>query len=205
VLSFLSATSPASSTELPWQDYKTANSLNVAFLKVPAAWWPWLLNRGSLTQHLTAASKGNFRMQILNQRVQRPHLSEQALLAMPHRRLALVREVLLYGNNQPWVFARSILPLSTLSGPHRRLRLLDNRPLGALLFADPTMRRGAMQISRLKAGNLPLSAFLSDSETALWGRRSVFYISHKPLLVSEIFLPAFYPYNKPLYKSWRSK
>ena len=194
---FVKATSTLSD-EATWH-----NCNGGALIDIPQPWRSWLLDRGSLTQHLTIASKGAFRVHILRQQVMRPRLSEQGLLDMPNRSLALVREVFLYGNNQPWVFARSVLPLSSLTGRQRRLRKLDNRPLGALLFADPTMRRGAMQISRIKASNLPISAFVSDPGTSLWGRRSVFYIDQKPLLVSEIFLPAFCPYNKPLNKIWR--
>lgn len=178
-----------------WQDYGA-----IASMKIPLHWRRCLLDRGSLTQHLTAASKGAFRVGILQQRLTRPQLSEQKALNMADRSLALVREVLLYGNDQPWVFARSVLPLSSLTGAQRRLRKLDNRPLGALLFADPSMRRGAMQISRINAGQLPLlgdleRGILTNPDTVLWGRRSVFYIDQKPLLVSEVFLPDFCPYS----------
>ena len=172
----------------------------IASMEIPPHWRHWLLDRGSLTQHLTTASKGAFRVSILQQRLMRPQLSEQKVLNMADRSLALIREVLLYGNDQPWVFARSVLPLSSLTGAQRRLQKLDNRPLGALLFADPSMRRGAMQISRIKVGQLPLlgdleADILTKPDTPLWGRRSVFYIDQKPLLVSEVFLPDFGPYS----------
>lgn len=171
----------------------------IACKNIPRHWRRWLLDRGSLTQHLMAASRGAFRVDILQQRLMRPQLSEQTVLNMPDRGLALVREVLLYGNDQPWVFARSVLPMSSLTGRQRRLRKLDNRPLGALLFADPSMRRGAMQISRIKTGQMPLSGDFEPNilpaEASLWGRRSVFYLDQKPLLVSEVFLPDFGPYS----------
>ena len=179
-------------TEPLWKDYRATVSLDI-----PLQWQCWLLDRGSLTQRLTTASHGAFRVQILRQQIMRPQLSEQQLLHMPNRSLAVVREVLLYGNDQPWVFARSILPLTSLTGAQRRLRKLDNRPLGALLFADPGMRRGSMQIGRIEARNLPLPNNLNGATKPLWGRRSVFYIDTKPLLVSEIFLPGFCPYNRP--------
>lgn len=104
---------------------------------------------------------------------------------------------MLYGNDTPWVFARSILPLSTLTGRQRRLRRLDARPLGALLFADPSMRRGPMQLGQVASLNLPLPGGADENTGLLWGRRSVFFLDGKPLLVSEIFLPAFSPYNEP--------
>jgi len=186
--------------EPAWQDYRAAVTKNI-----PTQWRQWLFDRGSLTQRLKVASNGAFRVHICQQRVQRPQLSEQRLLNMPNRHLAMIREVLLYGNDQPWVYARSVLPLSSLTGSQRHLRKLDNRPLGALLFANPGMRRGAIQIGHINPRNLALPDTLGAVDTSLWGRRSLFYIDAKPLLVSEIFLPAFCPYNKPLNSSPRRK
>ncbi len=179
-------------TEPVWRDCTVISNVDI-----PAQWRDWLFDQGSLTRRLTAASHGAFRVQILRQRVARPQLSERRILQMPERHLALVREVLLLGNEEPWVYARSVLPLSSLTGQQRCWRKLDHRPLGALLFADPGMRRGAMQISRINPAQLSLPGIANHHERSLWGRRSVFYIKEKPLLVGEIFLPTFCPYNKP--------
>ncbi len=158
----------------------------------------WLLDRGSLTQRLIAASDGRFRVRVLHQRIARPQFSEMRLLNMPCGRLALIREVILYGYNQPWVFARSVLPLSSLTGRLRRLRKFDNRPLGDYLFRNPGLRRGELELTRLFPASAILPKEFSAVRDALWGRRSVFYVDHKPLLISEFFLPTFTPYNSPL-------
>ena len=55
------------------------------------------------------------------------------------------------------------------------------------------MRRGELQIARLTPGQ---TVFARAVETVdkppreIWGRRSVFTLHGKPLLVSEVFLPA---------------
>lgn len=156
----------------------------------PRSLRPWLLDQGSLTAKLVARSGGDFRVQVLRQAVERPLLSEQRLLGMAAGRHALVREVLLLGQGQAWVFARSLVPLTSLAGRLRRLRSLRERPLGAFLFAQPGLRRGALQFSRIQPGQqyMPEALFLGEP---LWGRRSVFCLDHKPLLVSEVFLPSF--------------
>src|SRR5690554_2832230 len=79
----------------------------------PRALRPWLLDQGSLTAKLVARSGGDFRVQVLRQTVARPLLSEQRLLGMAAGRQALVREVLLLGHGEPWVFARSLVPLTS--------------------------------------------------------------------------------------------
>jgi chorismate--pyruvate lyase len=176
--------------EAHWQSYR-----RLPAYAVPKRWRHWLLDRGSLTQRLVTASKGQFRVRILAQGIAKPRRTEAKALGIPHQQLAVVREVILYGNDQPWVYARSVLPLSSLTGRLARLRKLDERPLGALLFADPSMRRDKLELARVQPAKVALPPELGIFDTPLWGRRSVFYIADKPLLVSEIFLPTFSPVN----------
>ena len=146
---------------------------------VSRQWRSWLMDRGSLTQRLIKRSNGDFRVELVRQGWARPTRSEAKALNMSTRQVALVREVQLIGKGQPWVFARSIIPAPTLTGPQRQLKVLGTQSLGSLLFTDPTMRRGHFQICRLSL----------DNHKKVWARRSVFFLSNKPLLVSEVFLP----------------
>jgi chorismate--pyruvate lyase len=159
--------------------------------RVPAHWRSWLSDTGSLTERLQVASDQQLRVTIIQQQLAVPKLSERQVLGLPARRRALIREVILWGRGQPWVYARSILPLTTLTGRLKPLRRLDNRPLGALLFNDPSMHREPVQVARFKvqAGCLP--GLARGTGRPLWGRRSVFRLDSKPLLVSEIFLEGF--------------
>lgn len=149
----------------------------------------WLLDPDSLTQKLVELSKGSFRVEVLQQSIARPQLSEARRLNLGYHRWAVIREVILHGNHQPWVYARSVIPLSTLRGPLRQLNYLGNRPLGEMLFRDPTMRRKHLELAGIKASHLPQ---MLQEFTPSWGRRSVFLLRNKPLLVSEIFLSSFF-------------
>ncbi|NVK41244.1 MAG: chorismate lyase [Oceanospirillaceae bacterium] len=160
-------------------------------MAAPAPWRSWLLDNGSLTQRLVSASRGRFHVEVLRQGFYRPSRSEALALGLPPRRLALIREVQLCGNGQPWVYARSVFPVSTLSGAERRLADIGNRPLGSVLFRDPSMQRDPLQIGELQ---------LADG-TRLWARRSVFHLSGKPLLVCEVFLPALESVEYPLRRN----
>lgn len=159
---------------------------------VPAAIWPWLLDASSLTRRLQQACDGDFRVQVVQQRWELPLLSEARVLGIRSGRQALVREVRLRCGDQPWVFARTVIPAATLTGPQRRLGHLGERPLGGLLFRDPSMRRGELEIARIERGQ-PLfrlaCAGLAALPPNLWGRRSLFFLRDKPLLVCEMFLP----------------
>lgn len=165
---------------------------------VPKQWRDWLLDTGSLTQRLIDASENRLTVQILNQRIDIPRFTEQRALKLPPRRLTMIREVVLLANSTPWVYARSIIPLTTLTGRLRKLRHLDNQPLGALLFRDPTMIRETVEVACLTKVNAKLPTTLGELQKSLWGRRSVFRLDAKPLLVSEVFLPDFKPYNQTI-------
>lgn len=158
----------------------------------------WLLDDGSLTAKLVKLSHGEFRVQVLQQAYARASRSEALALGIGFHEQCLIREVILRGHNQPWVFARSVLPISSLSGSLRHLRKQGTRPLGAFLFSQPHLKRSPIALSLISRHH----AYLPESllgNTPVWGRRSIFSIDDKPLLVSEVFLPDF-PGARDLHK-----
>ncbi|NIB39449.1 chorismate lyase [Pseudomaricurvus alkylphenolicus] len=168
-----------------------------ALTPAPPQLHQWLSDGGSLTARLVAHSQGQFAVQVLSQRWGRCHLSEANALGIAPRARVLVREVILRGKGQPWVYARSILPWQSLTGPLRRLRRFDAQPLGGWLFRQPSLQRHPMQASCFAPGDKRLGRALKEQLSEwpltkpLWGRRSVFSVYGKPLLVGEVFLPDF--------------
>ncbi|MEH6557565.1 MAG: chorismate lyase [Oceanicoccus sp.] len=171
-----------------WQDYH-----HYTATQLPSAVRPWLLDRGSLTRRLIKASNNRFRVQVLQQSWQQPRRSEASLLGMSHREMAIVREVILLCADEPWVFARSVIPARSITGRLRRLRKFDDSSLGEMLFKDPSMRRKAFQIARIDGGSEQIPAPLRQSHL-LWGRRCRFELASQPIMVSEIFLAPFSPH-----------
>lgn len=152
----------------------------------------WLLDAGSLTQRLRQACPGRFRVRVLGQGWTRPSRDEARALKLRPDAWAWTREVQLFCDQRPWVFARTLIPAWTLRGRGRRLTRLGAKPLGAVLFADPGVRRGPVEIARIAAGQrLHRRAFADFAEAPdpIWGRRSLFRIDGRPLLVCEFFLP----------------
>lgn len=170
-----------------WQDYRRI--LN----RIPREVRPWLLDQGSLTRHLQRSSGGQFGVDLLRQRWARPVAHERAILDLKSRELAQVRETLLLVDGEPWVFARSVIPAYTLRGANRRLQYFGSRSLGSWLFQAKNMRRSRFQVAQL-APSCPLVPLELQQTQCLWGRRSRFELSGAPLLVCEIFLPAFRPW-----------
>lgn len=153
----------------------------------------WLGDRGSLTQRvIQCCGVGQFRVRLLHQGWGTPLNSESRILGMRRGMVALVRDVELRCNDCPWVFARTLIPVSSLKGAAQRLTQLGEKPLGAVLFSDPRVIRGATQVACLLPGQ-PLYQtacnHLAEKPDRLWGRRTLFYVEKRPLLVNEIFLP----------------
>lgn len=92
-----------------------------------------------------------------------------------------LREIVLCGDGEPWLIGRTVVPESTLNGPEQMLQQLGTRPLGRYLFSSSTLSRD----------------FIDPGQVGdLWGRRSRLRLSGKPLLLTELFLPA-----SPLYRA----
>ncbi|MGP3593627.1 chorismate lyase [Vagococcus sp. WN89Y] len=102
---------------------------------------------------------------------------ERALL--PEEPRYWLREIILCADDEPWLAGRTVVPESTLSGPEMALQKLGKTPLGRYLFTSSTLTRDFIDIGRYEQ---------------LWGRRSRLRLGGKPLMLTELFLPA-----SPLY------
>ncbi len=166
---------------------------------LPGSWRDWLVDESSLTRRLRCACSGQFSVELISLQMERPMLSEARALARPPQEIALVRQVRLRCDGKPWVFARTVIPLPSLQGGLRRLALLGTRPLGEVLFADPRMEREPLEIARVTPRHRLYNMAMTGKEKeagAIWGRRSVFRLQDKPLLVSEFFLPPLLRQNR---------
>lgn len=158
---------------------------------LPADIQSWLFDPASLTTRLQQKCSAGFRVEVLSQTIQKPRLDEHKVLGMTTGSYALIRQVRLCCAASCWVYARTVIPFSTLKGKQRIYANLGTRPLGAMLFADRTMDREEVMVTSLSERELP-HALEVPTDSTVWGRRSVFKVGGKPLLVSEYFLPALF-------------
>ncbi len=160
-------------------------------VRPPSELTGWLVDEDSLTRRLRDWADGDVRVEVVEQSRRRPFREERRLLGLAPAEWAVVREVVLHCAGRPSVFARTVMPGRTLRGPQRRLARLGDRPLGEALFSDPGAERGPLEVFELRPGERLHAAIGALAEGQhLWGRRSLFWFGDRPLLVSEIFLPA---------------
>lgn len=156
----------------------------------------WLLDNSSLTLRVKnfcqASGSGGFSVRVLSQGMSIPSNDEIRRLKITPRHYALIREVLLYCGDTPVIYARTVIPIKTLTGEQKRLGHLGNRPLGEFLFSQPHLQRDTMEVALLNQGHQLFDSALPNinhNVEQIWARRSIFRLRHKPLLVAEAFLP----------------
>lgn len=160
--------------------------------RAPRALRGWLSDRGSLTRRLKARH-ADFHVRPVARGLASPFRDEAQALHLAPEILAYVRDVLLLGDGQVRVYAHSVLPRLGLRGAWNGITRLGSRPLGEALFSDPRIRRLGLTMRRLDARHPLFRAAQRQApfaERHLWARRSIFCLNGRPLLVTEVFLPA---------------
>ncbi|MFH2715028.1 chorismate lyase [Klebsiella aerogenes] len=138
----------------------------------------WLLLEDSMTKRFEQQGKKVTVTMINEGFVGRDALADEEAL-LPEDARYWLREIILCADGEPWLAGRTLVPESTLCGPELALQQLGQTPLGRYLFTSSTLTRDFIEIGR---------------SAQLWGRRSRLRLSGKPLLLTELFLPA-----SPLY------
>lgn len=154
----------------------------------------WLSETGSLTQRVrnAATPAQPFNLQLLRHGFAPAHRDELPLLGAHDR--ARVREILLKCGETPLVFAHSVISHRDLNGAWSMLDGIGSRSLGSVLFQDHRVVRGALHFRRIDLRHplfvkaLPWCGSVRPNE--LWARRAVFLRENRPLIVTEVFLPA---------------
>jgi chorismate--pyruvate lyase len=161
----------------------------------------WLTDAMSLTLKLKQRSR-HFRVQRLAQERALPLRDEYAQLALPRRIAVQQREVFLRCDEQPVVYAHTIVPLSATASDWPFFSTLGERSLGTTLFGDPQVRRGQLQYARLPSCH-PLvrraaAALGKELRGPLFARRCLYQRHAGLLLVTEVFLQAIDLIEAPL-------
>lgn len=187
-----------------WQSPRT---LGFSSLSTPLK--DWLLDEGSLTARLKNHCD-NFQVKIIGEQ-QQPCSAAESCDLIKVGEPVIVREVILYCDDVPQVFARSLLPLASLTGEEQILANLGEQPLGQVLFNNPSLQRLRLELSSFDSNSsvVALAAKLAAQHASnsslvkastipkqeLWGRRSIFMLENKPLMVAEVFLPDAFAYE----------
>ena len=135
----------------------------------------WLNEEHSITKKIS--SKAEFKLEILQDDIGIAADDEYAALKMSPEKVR-IREVLLYGNLLPLVYARSIIPNITSSKGYPGLGTIGAKPLGDLIFQSKLFIKTKREFAEFN---------VADKST-VWGRRTHYLVRDCPLSVMEVFL-----------------
>jgi len=145
----------------------------------------WLLDPGSLTRRLTQLAAGDFSVRVLHTGWQALRADECTALGVIAGSSGWVREVYLFGQGQPWVFARSVAAREALHGAGFEIGEIGEQSLGEVLFRDASFIRSVLELCWYPPVWLPPEARTDH----LLARRSCFRREALGVLVAEVCLP----------------
>ena len=135
----------------------------------------WLNEEGSITAKISSDSK--FKLEILSDDLGIAEDEEYLALDITSEEVR-IREVVLYGDLVPLVYARSIIPSLTSSKGYPGLGTIGSKPLGDLLFQSKLFIKTRREFAQ----------FETSSGEVIWGRRTHYLVQGYPLSVMEVFL-----------------
>ena len=135
----------------------------------------WLNETGSITQRISAQS--NFKLEIIEDSLGAAENEEYQSLQINHEKVR-IREVILFGDAKPIVYARSIIPPMTSTLGYPGLGTIGSKPLGDLLFQSDAFSKTSITFAK----------FHSNKGDVVWGRRANYSVNNYPFSVMEVFL-----------------
>lgn len=134
---------------------------------IPQKKLSWLMCEGSLTKELQKICH-TFEVLLLNQGW-RSEINKNSKIWL--------REVLLQGDNIPWIFAQTVVPEITVNNVAQEILTLGEKPLGLWLFPQEPIR-------------ITLEWY-QDPISGLLARRSILKVKNYPIEIKELFLKSF--------------
>lgn len=153
----------------PWTSIESIES------KVDASILSWLSESGPITNRIKLSQK--FELELLNDEIDEIS-KEEELFLNSFSETFRVRRVILLGNNTPVVYAKSVIPSSTIENGLSSLGKIGNAPLGDILFTPGVFTKLEMVCA----------SFLSKEKNVYWGRKIKYSVNSEPISVMEVFL-----------------
>ena len=134
----------------------------------------WLNESGSITSRIKSFS--DFKLKLLRDSPGEVDAAVDDLIISNYKENN-IREVLLYSDEEPLIYAKSIIPLETIKLGLGVLGNLKENPLGDILFSNPEIKKEYM-----------LFAKFESNEKIFYGRKGIYTVRGFPFSVCEIFL-----------------
>ncbi|MCY4356840.1 MAG: chorismate lyase [Gammaproteobacteria bacterium] len=142
-----------------------------------------LLREGSLTARAKQLAGNSFQLEVRDQCWRQVNVESQLMLfgQVAASKRVWSRKIAMLGHGEDWILAHTLMPETSAEGALSAVFDLKNKPLGDFLFEQPQLLRASFELG-CSQQIIP----------QMWGRRSMFTLHSKPIMVAEFFTPAFF-------------
>ena len=106
----------------------------------------WLLEQGPITNRIKLKHK--FELKLLRDSAGKVEISDKSFLDNVDGEIR-IREVILFADENPKVFARSLIPENTIKNGLKKLGELNTKPLGDILFEKNIFQKQVQLLLKL--------------------------------------------------------
>ena len=134
----------------------------------------WLLENGPITKRIK--QNGAFRLHLIQDEFSSINQNDKDFIECTSNEIKL-REVLLYCDDSPVVFAQTIIPAEAISKGLKDLGNLGSKPLGDILFEEDIFTKDKV-----------FYALFERNSSLYWGRKAKYIVKGYKFSVMEVFL-----------------
>jgi chorismate--pyruvate lyase len=156
----------------------------------------WLKISSSLSEIIK--QRASYRVNVVNSLKKNLMENELKEFSIFRKEKLFLREVILFANDKPVMYARTVIPRAHLRGFWDELRVLKNKPLGEIIFDNKKISRSSFAYKKLSAFNDLSQRTCSlgiHPEQLVAARQSTFLYKRKSILLTEVFLNNFEKIN----------
>ena len=164
------------------------NIKNADWEKIPKIYHAWFREEASLTKYLEALAKKPLTVELVENGWKPTDSSLCETLTTDKK--CWVREIRFLHEGEPWEWAQTWFPESTIQGPGEIFKTLGARSIGSVLFSgEHSASRDVVEIAEIDTCHpfyKKATKLLNHFPRKLWIRRSWFSFYQKPMLIYEV-------------------
>ena len=156
----------------------------------------WLLDMKSLSYRIRKIAK--LEIVPIEARTSKIFLNEKKIFGYKKSEHLYLREVLIYADKLPIMYARTILPSRCLKGFWHKIRKLNNKPLADIVFRRNFIVRSRFQFKKSSTNDdftKRIINFNLKNTNILATRQSTFNNRNEKVLLTEVFFNNFEKFN----------
>lgn len=153
----------------------------------------WIKNKNSLTDRINKIANLKIKLVTNNHKNKNLLLSEKNFFPLYKAENIFLREVIIFADELPIMYARTVLPRKYLRGYWNDIKKLNTNSLSKVVYENPSIKRSNFSYLAPSINNNILKKINSlkiESKNLAIGRQSYFEYKRRNILLTEFFFEA---------------